>query len=249
MAGVLSTSARTLRPYALAAPETPIVSAGGAGRYNASLQPMRSFFRCLISAQARTITRIETLCDKLAQPERLTEEGFQRLYAILSDLIAARSAYSRWKTACSLNWGHLGPKEELSGFREMLALTLKYDLSLEDETNNVSSALLALHVAMEARAKATAGATQAADVLAALHPSEQLLAACERLRVSMHHFAALKREALSFDSTRLLGWVSQIFDKRLSEHALQTLLYGPVVPLREAASVCRWTLRNQVPTN
>lgn len=224
---------------ALGSPETPVA---GPDRCDAHLQPMRSFFRCMISAQAHALQLVEALSDRLAaSPHEAPNGGFQRLYATLSDLMAARSAFARWKTACSLNWGHLGDARELRGFQEMLATTLKYDLLLEEEAKRVGGRLMELHAAVEAwgaaSAAGSAGGAAGADPATA--------AAAARLREALHSFAALKREALGYDSVRLLGWVSRVFDRRLSEHALQTLLYGPVVPLREVASVCRWALRNQ----
>ena len=83
-------------------PETPVA---GAGRYDAHLQPVRSFIRCLISAQAHGLQKIEYLSNKyLLNPERMDESQYQRLYARTMDAVAARTAYAKWKTAMSLNW-------------------------------------------------------------------------------------------------------------------------------------------------
>lgn len=233
-------------------PETPVA---GPGRYDAHLQPMRSFIRCLVSAQAAGLTRVAASAERLADPARLTLPACQRLAARLTDLVAVRTTFAKWKTVMSLNWGHLGPADELLAFKEMLAVTIGHDLQLEALTNRMAASLAAVHDALVARdgaaaaaAAAEAGAVttaMAAATTAAGDAQARLEGACAELYRQLGEFASVKRQALTYDATRLLPWSSRVFDKRLSEHALQVLLYGDVVPLHEAASVARWALRNQ----
>jgi hypothetical protein len=231
-------------------PETPVA---GPGRYDAHLQPMRSFIRCMVSAQAEGLARVAASAERLADPPRLTMPAFQRLAARLTDLVAVRTTFAKWKTALSLNWGHLGPEDELLSFKEMLAVTIGHDLQLEALTARMASSLAAVHDALAARDGAAAAAatvagtaaTTAAAAVAVSDASARLADACAVLYHQLGEFASVKRQALTYDATRLLPWSSRVFDKRLSEHALQRLLYGDTVPLREAASVARWALRNQ----
>ena len=129
-------------PGAGSPPETPPVPA-----------PMRSFFRCMVSAQARATVRLEGLRDQLlgaaGGPPALDEPAWHRLWAVAHDLVAARAAYARWKTFTSVTWGHLGPATE---FRELLALSVKHDLELGALAALLLAALQSLRRAIEAAA-------------------------------------------------------------------------------------------------
>ena len=170
----------------------------------------------------------------------------------------------KWRTSCGRHnamgddlspcafhslQGHLGPEEELLAFKEMLAVTIKHDLQLEQLCCMAIPVMAQLHAAILARNATRDGLAsrmQEESAVMQLHAAQaRVTELCRTLYRQLQELIALEKEALTFDSTRLLPWASKIFDKKLSEHALQVLLFGDIMPLREAASVSRWTLRNQ----
>ena len=140
----------------------------------------------------------------------------------------------------------------------MLAITIRHDLEQEMRAKQVGETLHELYGAIMEREAALsqsvnlssislaagAGSVTAAARLESAHM--HLAEICHRLHRALADLIKTQKEALAFESARLLPWVSRIFDKRLAEHAMQKLLYGEIMPLSEAASVCRWALRNQV---